>query len=277
MYRRALSGLIIPAHVPEPKNRPTAFSFFAGAGGMALGFIQAGFEVVGANEYEVFPSLTFLTNLASYPVQIHSIDGDADKNRLNTACERYIFGKGKTIGDRIYNENTGSMLAGSGWIKHNPDQAPVRNFWFGDIRKLKGSDILGALGMQLGEIDCVFGGPPCQGFSTAGKRDVMDPRNSLVFEFAQRILELQPKTFVMENVPGILSMVTPEGVPVVDAFCLMLDKGGYGAYDALKKSLTAMTGLGAAVKGTSRRRKTKDKQQKTDASGQKDIFGEGIA
>ncbi|HSW64561.1 MAG TPA: DNA cytosine methyltransferase, partial [Dissulfurispiraceae bacterium] len=67
MYRRALSGLIIPACIPERRPRPTAFSFFAGAGGMTLGFIQAGFEVVGANEYNPEAALTFLTNLASYP------------------------------------------------------------------------------------------------------------------------------------------------------------------------------------------------------------------
>ena len=262
MYRRALSGLIVPAHVPEPKTRPTAFGFFAGAGGMTLGMIQAGFEVVGANEYNPEAALTFLANLASYPVQIHYIDGEADKKRLNTACERYIFGgKGKSlpkgIGDRIYNENTGSMLAGSGWIKHNPDQAPVRNFWFGDIRKLKGSDILGALGMQPGEIDCVFGGPPCQGFSTAGKREVMDPRNSLVFEFAQRILELQPKTFVMENVPGIVSMLAPDGVPVIDKFAMMVSEGGYGKWDKIKQGMLMQAGCAAVMKSTKGRGKPK--------------------
>lgn len=262
MYRRAVSGLIIPACIPERRPRPTAFSFFAGAGGMTLGMIQAGFEVVGANEYSPEATLTFLTNLASYPVQIHYIDGEGDKARLNKACERYIFGgKGKTlpknIGDKIYNENTGSMLAGSGWIKHNPDQAPVRNFWFGDIRKLKGSDILGALGMQPGEIDCVFGGPPCQGFSTAGKREVMDPRNSLVFEFAQRILELQPKTFVMENVPGIVSMLDPDGVPVIDKFAMMVSEGGYGKWDKIKQGMLMQAGCAAVMKSTKGRGKPK--------------------
>lgn len=49
----------------------------------------------------------------------------------------------------------------------------------------------------------------------AGQRNVMDPRNSLVFEFRRLVLEVSPKTFVMENVPGLLSMVTAEGVPVI--------------------------------------------------------------
>jgi DNA (cytosine-5)-methyltransferase 1 len=53
------------------------------------------------------------------------------------------------------------------------------------------------------EIDVVFGGPPCQGFSMIGKRDIDDSRNALVFHFIRLVLELKPKFFVMENVRGI--------------------------------------------------------------------------
>ena len=53
------------------------------------------------------------------------------------------------------------------------------------------------------DIDVVFGGPPCQGFSLMGKRDLQDDRNSLVFSFLELVLDLQPKYFVMENVRGI--------------------------------------------------------------------------
>lgn len=52
-------------------------------------------------------------------------------------------------------------------------------------------------------IDLVFGGPPCQGFSTIGKRQIDDVRNTLVFEFCRIVKELQPRYFVMENVPGL--------------------------------------------------------------------------
>ncbi|MGK7957809.1 MAG: DNA cytosine methyltransferase [Crocosphaera sp.] len=52
-------------------------------------------------------------------------------------------------------------------------------------------------------IDVVFGGPPCQGFSLMGKRSLDDDRNSLVKHFIRLVLELKPKYFVMENVPGI--------------------------------------------------------------------------
>ena len=54
-------------------------------------------------------------------------------------------------------------------------------------------------------VDVIIGGPPCQGFSLAGKRLSDDPRNFLYKEFVEVVSRLSPKVFVMENVPGILS------------------------------------------------------------------------
>lgn len=105
-----------------------------------------------------------------------------------------------------------------------------------------------------GELDIVSGGPPCQGYSHAGKRQVADPRNNLVFEFARFIVELQPKTFAMEEVPGILSMVTPDGLPVVDTFIRILADGGFGTVDALKKMMAAQVGSFGAVAAHNPRR-----------------------
>lgn len=56
------------------------------------------------------------------------------------------------------------------------------------------------------EVDVVCGGPPCQGFSLAGKRDKNDPRNMLFSSYISVINNVKPKYFVMENVEGILSM-----------------------------------------------------------------------
>jgi DNA (cytosine-5)-methyltransferase 1 len=57
--------------------------------------------------------------------------------------------------------------------------------------------------LQGEDIDVVFGGPPCQGFSMIGKRTLDDPRNSLVFHYVRLIRELQPKYCVFENVKGL--------------------------------------------------------------------------
>ncbi len=54
-----------------------------------------------------------------------------------------------------------------------------------------------------GEIAAVIGGPPCQGFSVAGKQDVNDHRSQLVLKFINLVVELNPLMFVMENVPAI--------------------------------------------------------------------------
>lgn len=58
-----------------------------------------------------------------------------------------------------------------------------------------------------GELDVVVGGPPCQGFSVIGKREFDDVRNELVFSFARLVGELRPRYFVMENVPGMSSLL----------------------------------------------------------------------
>jgi len=56
------------------------------------------------------------------------------------------------------------------------------------------------------KVDIVTGGPPCQGFSVAGDRNPNDPRNRLFEQFVRVVGETQPDYFVMENVPGILTM-----------------------------------------------------------------------
>ena len=70
-----------------------------------------------------------------------------------------------------------------------------------DIRQIENSD----LEQYRGSVDVIVGGPPCQGFSTIGKRLVKDPRNELVFEFIRFVSVIQPKVFLMENVRGLLS------------------------------------------------------------------------
>jgi len=76
-------------------------------------------------------------------------------------------------------------------------------------------------------IDVVIGGPPCQGFSLAGKRDPKDPRNSLFREFVRIIKFIQPKVFVMENVIGILSAKTENKEKVIDIILNEFNKANY--------------------------------------------------
>ena len=60
--------------------------------------------------------------------------------------------------------------------------------------------------LGLNEVDLVSGGPPCQGFSTVGRKNEMDPRNSLFYEYLRAISELNPKYALFENVWGFKGM-----------------------------------------------------------------------
>jgi DNA (cytosine-5)-methyltransferase 1 len=127
------------------KKRPIAVDLFAGAGGMTLGFEQAGFDVLASVEID--------------PV--------------HCATHQFNF--------------------------------PMCSILCQDVAQLRGSEIRKKSAIGGREIDVVISGSPCQGFSMMGKRDVDDPRNSLIFHFQRLVLELKPKFFVMENVPGIAS------------------------------------------------------------------------
>ena len=67
-----------------------------------------------------------------------------------------------------------------------------------------------ALACAVGNVDVIVGGPPCQGFSIAGKRDPKDPRNLLYRGFTEMVRLVSPHAFVMENVPTIASPTNRE-------------------------------------------------------------------
>jgi DNA (cytosine-5)-methyltransferase 1 len=92
-----------------------------------------------------------------------------------------------------------------------------------DICKINAEELV----QQYGVADVVFGGPPCQGFSMAGKRDNKDPRNSLFMDYLRFVNAFQPTYFVMENVPGILTMKTESGEFVKDILQSEVQRIGY--------------------------------------------------
>jgi DNA (cytosine-5)-methyltransferase 1 len=92
-----------------------------------------------------------------------------------------------------------------------------------DLTKLSPQDFKRKYNINC-DIDVVVGGPPCQGFSIAGKRNKDDPRNSLFMEYYKYINFFRPKAFIMENVIGILSMKTEKGKKVIDIITKLLGK-----------------------------------------------------
>lgn len=84
-------------------------------------------------------------------------------------------------------------------------------------------------------VDVIVGGPPCQAFSMAGRRDKNDPRGSLFMEYVKYMDYFRPKAFVFENVVGILSMKTNSGENVIDIIMDLLGKN----YDCVKSAMYA--------------------------------------
>jgi len=124
-------------------SRPIGIDLFAGAGGLSLGFEQAGFDIAAAVEIDP----------------------------IHCAVHKFNFPKCAVIPRSVVG--------------------------------LSASEIRLAAGIGNRSVDCVFGGPPCQGFSMIGHRALEDPRNSLVLEFVRLVAELDARTFVFENVKGL--------------------------------------------------------------------------
>lgn len=94
-------------------------------------------------------------------------------------------------------------------IRTNRDQGrlnPALAIFQGDIRNIDPAAVLDAAGLKPGELDVLAGGPPCQAFSTAGRRaSVEDPRGTLLWDYLRFVDYMKPKFFIMENVRGLLS------------------------------------------------------------------------
>jgi len=86
-----------------------------------------------------------------------------------------------------------------------------------------------------GKIDVLAGGPPCQGFSFAGKRDEADPRNRLFEKYVQVVVAIRPSALILENVPGM--SVAHTGM---DSKGNVGKEGTQSYYDKLKRSLEAI-------------------------------------
>jgi DNA (cytosine-5)-methyltransferase 1 len=76
----------------------------------------------------------------------------------------------------------------------------------GGVEEFDPLEILAAVGLRPGELDLLVGGPPCQSFSTAGRRGTtQDPRGTLLWQFLRYVDVMRPKFFLMENVRGLVS------------------------------------------------------------------------
>lgn len=105
-----------------------------------------------------------------------------------------------------------------------------------NIQDVSAKELLQIAGLKKRELGILFGGPPCQGFSTTSKaRSINNPKSKLMWEFVRMTRGAKPKIFYIENVPGLfaykdffmLLMETLEKCSYV-VRCLMMDAASYG-------------------------------------------------
>ena len=122
-----------------------------------------------------------------------------------------------------------------------------------DIKDFSVADLTRDLDLQKGDIDLVVGGPPCQAYSTVGKRLIDDPRGKLFQEYYRMLTELRPKVFVFENVKGLLSMCGGELIKTIislfkslgyDVNLQLLNAADYGTPQIRERVIIVGTLLG---------------------------------
>jgi DNA (cytosine-5)-methyltransferase 1 len=122
-----------------------------------------------------------------------------------------------------------------------------------DIRDFDAETLLQRAQLEPGELDILLGGPPCQGFSSAGVKAGGDPRNSLLQHYVRLLKGVRPKWFLMENVEGLLT--NAGGTHVHEAVTAFLEAGysvnvekvyaqGYGVPQRRKRVLMVGNRLG---------------------------------
>ena len=101
---------------------------------------------------------------------------------------------------------------------------PTAKVYAEDIKDFNAQKIEKDLNIKANEIDIIVGGPPCQAYSTVGKRLIDDPRGKLFQEYYRVLKEFNPKLFLFENVKGLLSM---QGGELLKTIISLFESLGY--------------------------------------------------
>ena len=167
---------------------------FAGAGGLSEGFVKAGFTPVAHVEMNKDACDTLRTRTAFHWLK--------EKGREE---EYYDYLKGTITRDELWNKIPDHLIKSVINKEISEDTLPI---------------IFEQIDAELGtkKVDLVIGGPPCQAYSVAGRvrKDMTnDPRNHLYKHYVEFLKKYQPKMFVFENVPGILSAKNGEYLQLI--------------------------------------------------------------
>ncbi len=198
-------------------NKLNYLDLFAGAGGLSEGFIRAGFNPIAHVEMDPAACFTLKTRMAYHSLKEND-DLDQYADYLKGDIKRKEFYN--SVSDTVIN----SVIDAEIGEKTLPDI-------FHKIDNLLGSQ----------KVDLIIGGPPCQAYSVVGRARSPngmkgDKRNDLYVFYAEFLEKYEPKYFVFENVPGLLSATDEKGESYLD---LMLDLFHEYRYETKPKTLLA--------------------------------------
>lgn len=187
------------------KEKPTHISLFTGIGGFDLGFAEAGIETRAMVEMSPQCCETLRANW-HWEEMKNRQTGEVIDNEFVPSGPRW--------------KNKEEMKKNITWY-HDREPVIIQK----DIRTVTTAEILEAAELGIGECHIISGGPPCQGFSTANtKRTIEDPRNMAFKEFVRIVGGALPRTFILENVPGMVSSTKGK---VIREICRQFANCGY--------------------------------------------------
>ncbi|MGQ7945637.1 DNA cytosine methyltransferase [Flavobacterium sp. WC2509] len=186
-------------------NELTHIELFAGCGGMSLGMESAGFDLYFANELSPMAGETFAYNILNEDLESLS--------QKKASATKSLWIKSNFPQNDLENrlrENPFSTSIGK-FSDLSNDVSLKEKLLIGNIDHLldflnKNPKIVRKL--KLENIDLISGGPPCQSFSLAGKREKNNDKNQLPLSFARFAGLVKPKTVLLENVKGITAPFT---------------------------------------------------------------------
>ena len=167
-------------------------SLFAGAGGLDIGLEQAGFTTRVINELEPHACETLRQNK-----RLSSLRPEEFAAWFEAQMQQRCYAKLSTV-DR---QALFKQLSGAAGKNRYLHQADILE---GDVRGISTQELLRRAGMPAGQLTLIAGGPPCQPFSRAGKRETVESDDGKLFlEFVRIVREASPRWFLFENVKGI--------------------------------------------------------------------------
>lgn len=176
----------------------TFMELFAGCGGLSLGLRSTGFAELFANELSPMAGESFAFNLTGADLRSSGFQD-------TSIAERPVIWLGSDTND-INQRLTENPYTVAGDMDDTASiDSLIGRLAIGDVRRLNDiiTDRPGLIG-TAGKVDLVAGGPPCQSFTMAGRRERDNHRNQLPWEFAKFVDAVKPRMMLLENVEGIL-------------------------------------------------------------------------